>query len=184
MNPDPEKGIECYVDADFAGRWNQEEGKDPVLVLSITEYVIIYSNCPIIWASRIQTKIELKKIEVEYIALYQAMRYVLPFVSLMKETEFIIKLQGDAPTLLCSLFEKLVTPITVYEENQVATELAVSPQIWTCTKHIDIKYNQLQIFVANGDQKNVNIKEQITDIFKNPLDSELFGYLRYKLNSR
>ena len=57
------------------------------------------------------------------------MRYVLPFVSLMKETEFIIKLQGDAPTLLCSLFEKLVTPITVYEENQVATELAVSPQI-------------------------------------------------------
>ena len=29
MNPDPEKGIECYIDADFAVIWNQEEGEDP-----------------------------------------------------------------------------------------------------------------------------------------------------------
>ena len=33
INSDPEKGMECYVDADFAGGWNQEEGKDPGLVL-------------------------------------------------------------------------------------------------------------------------------------------------------
>ena len=46
------------------------------------------------------------------------MRYVLPFVGFMKEIEFILKLQGDALTLLCSIFEKPVTPVTVYEDNQ------------------------------------------------------------------
>ena len=28
IKPDPEKGIELYVDADFAGGYNQEGGKD------------------------------------------------------------------------------------------------------------------------------------------------------------
>ena len=55
MKPDPEKGIKCYVDAGFAGGWNQEEGKDPGSVLSRTGYVITYANCPIILARRIQT---------------------------------------------------------------------------------------------------------------------------------
>ena len=40
LKPDTEKGMECYMDADFAGGWNQEEGKDPLLVLYITGYVI------------------------------------------------------------------------------------------------------------------------------------------------
>ena len=63
-------------------------------------------------------------------------------------------------------------------------KLAVSSQIKTCTKHIAIKYHQFQIFITNGDVeiKYVEIKEQITDIFTKPLDSELFGYLQYKLN--
>ena len=46
------------------------------------------------------------------------MRGVLPFVSLMKEIELVIKLQGDALTVLCSLFKILVAPVTVYEDNQ------------------------------------------------------------------
>ena len=64
MNPNPKKGIEYYVDADFAGGWNQEEGKDTSLVLSITGYVIIYANCPIIWVSRIQTEIAFSTMEL------------------------------------------------------------------------------------------------------------------------
>ena len=51
-------------------------------------------------------------------------------------------------------------------------------------KHINIKYHQFQSFVANGDVEiqHIDIKEQIADIFRKPQDSELFGYLRYKLN--
>ena len=40
MKTDPEKGIKFYVDADFLGEWNHEEGKDPGSVLSITGYII------------------------------------------------------------------------------------------------------------------------------------------------
>ena len=39
--PVPEKGIECYIDADFSGRRNKEEGKDPLLVLSRTVNIIL-----------------------------------------------------------------------------------------------------------------------------------------------
>ena len=55
MKPDPEKGVECSVDADFAGEWNQEEGKDPGSVPSRMGYIITYANSPIIWAIQIQT---------------------------------------------------------------------------------------------------------------------------------
>ena len=57
------------------------------------------------------------------------MRDVLTFVSLMKEIEFVLKLQGDSPTVLCSIFEKLVIPVIVYEDNQGEIALAVYPQI-------------------------------------------------------
>ena len=38
-NPDPEKVIECYIDPYLSGGWNQEESKDPYLVISIMVYV-------------------------------------------------------------------------------------------------------------------------------------------------
>ena len=91
------------MDSDFAGGWNQEEGKDPGSVISRMVYVISYANCPIIWARRIQTEIAIITMEEEYIDLSQVMRYALPFVNLMKEIEFVLKLKGDAPTVLCSL---------------------------------------------------------------------------------
>ena len=180
MKPDPVKGVECYIDADFAGGRNQEEGKDPGSVLSRTGYVISYTNCPIVWGRRIQTEIAISITEAEYIDLSQAMRYVLHFVSPIKEIEFILKIQGDTMTVLCSLFEKPVTPLTVYEDNQGAIGLVVSPHMRSRTKHIAIKYHHFCSFVANGDVKinHFNTKEQIMDIFTKLLYSELFGYLR------
>ena len=103
MNPDPEKGIKCYVDADFEVRLNQEEGNDPGVVLSIKGYVITYTNCPIIWGSRIQTEIAPSTTEVEHIATSQEMSYVLPLVSIIGETKFLLKIQGDTLTVMCSL---------------------------------------------------------------------------------
>ena len=57
MNLDPEKAIECFVGTDFVGGCNQEEGKDPVLFLSRTGYIITYADFQIIWARRLQTEI-------------------------------------------------------------------------------------------------------------------------------
>ena len=81
------------------------------------------------------------------------MRDVLPFFCLMKEIEFLLKLQGDTPAVLCSLFENPVTQVTVYEDNQGVIALAVSLQMRPRTKHNTIKYHHFQSFVANGDVK-------------------------------
>ena len=96
--------------------------------------------------------------EAEYIDLSQAMRYVLPFVSLMKEIEFVLKLQGDTLTIMCSIFKN---PITFHEDNQGEISLAVSLQMRTRTKHIAIEYYHFWIIVANGGVKikHVNTKE-------------------------
>ena len=109
---------------------------------------------------------------------------ILTFLIIIQEIEFILKLQGETPTVLCSLSENPLTPVTVYEDNQGAITLAFPPQIRPRTKHIAIKYHHFRSFVKNGDvkRKHVDNKGKIADIFTKPLDSELFRYLRYKLN--
>ena len=59
----------------------------------------------------------------------------------MKEIEFALKLQVEDPTVLCSIFEKPVMPVTVYEDNQGVIVLAAYPQTQPRTKHIAIKYH-------------------------------------------
>ena len=46
--------------------------------------VITYAVCPVLFCSKLQTEISLSTIEAGYIALSQAMRKVIPFMSLMK----------------------------------------------------------------------------------------------------
>jgi hypothetical protein len=45
--PDPTKGIEVYVDADFAGGWDPGDAMNTDNVYSQTGYVIRYAGCPI-----------------------------------------------------------------------------------------------------------------------------------------
>ena len=91
------------------------------------------------------------------------MRDVLLFASLIKEIDFILKLQGDTLIVPHSLFKNAVK---IHEDSQGAIALTVAPQMWPRTKHITIKYHHIQSFVANGDIeiKHVDTKEQITDI--------------------
>ena len=56
-NPDITKGLEFYIDADFAGGWKQTDSHEPDNVLSRTGMVIMYANCPIFWRSILQTEI-------------------------------------------------------------------------------------------------------------------------------
>ena len=99
------------------------------MVISRTGYLISYSNCLITWASRIQTEIAIITMKADYVALSQSMRGVLPFVSLMKKIECVLKLQGDDLVVLCSLFEKPVMPVTFYRDNKGAIALVVSLQM-------------------------------------------------------
>ena len=84
--PDVSKGLECYVDADFAGGWSQADSENADNVLSRTGYVIMYADCPILWVSRLQTEIALSTAEAEYIALSQSLRDVIPLITLLKKS--------------------------------------------------------------------------------------------------
>ena len=77
--PDITRGLECYVDADFAGGWKDGNHDSPESVLSRTCFVIMYAGCPITWGSKLQTEIALSTTESEYIALSSAILEVIRF---------------------------------------------------------------------------------------------------------
>ena len=91
------------------------------------------------------------------------MGYVLPFVSLMKDMDFVLKLQGYTPTVLCIL---LNNSVPVHEYNQGAIVLAVDLKMRPRMKHIVIKYYHFRSFFANGDIdiQYIDTKEHIPDI--------------------
>jgi hypothetical protein len=63
--PDKSKGLEYYVNADFAGGWSQADADNAYYVLSRTGYILMYDNCPILWVSRLQMEIALSTAEAE-----------------------------------------------------------------------------------------------------------------------
>ena len=85
FRPDISKGLECFVDADFAGGWKDGDHDSLESVLSRTGYVIMFAGCPITWGSKLQTEIALSTTESECIAISTAMREIIPFLGFMQE---------------------------------------------------------------------------------------------------
>ena len=105
FKPDSTKGIECFVDADFAGGWSKADASNPENVMSRTGYVIFYAGCPVLWASKLQTEIALSTAEAEYIALSSAMRDVIPLMQLLTEISVILPIYNPDPKVKCKVFE-------------------------------------------------------------------------------
>ena len=171
--PDASKGIECFVDADFAGNWNRADANNPENVLSCTGFVIFYAGCPVLWCSKLQTEIALSTAESEYIALSQAMRDVIPLMQLMTELSVILDIYNPDP----------IVKVQVYKDNESCKAIANSGKFTPRTRHIAIKYHHFRQFVKNGTIKieSIDTKEQTADIFTKPLSAEPFKYLRAKL---
>eukprot|EP00957_Ditylum_brightwellii_P037432 2831682-Ditylum_brightwellii.AAC.1 len=47
-NPDPSLGIQCYVDANFAGSWAKADTDNSENVMSSTGFVLMYAGCPVL----------------------------------------------------------------------------------------------------------------------------------------
>ena len=58
-NPDKEKGVQFYVDADFSSGWSQADANNAENFLSRMGYVITYAGCPVLWCNKLQTEINL-----------------------------------------------------------------------------------------------------------------------------
>ena len=101
--PDITRGLECYVDADFTGGQKDDNNDSPESVLSRAGFAIVYAGCPITWGSKLQNKISLSTTESEYIALSSAIREVIPFLGLMKETAGLFGLLTRDPLFRCTV---------------------------------------------------------------------------------
>ncbi|MEM7283838.1 MAG: reverse transcriptase domain-containing protein, partial [Pseudomonadota bacterium] len=49
MKPDKTRGLECFVDADWAGSWQERSSHDCLSAHSRTGFVIMFAGCPIMW---------------------------------------------------------------------------------------------------------------------------------------
>jgi hypothetical protein len=125
------KGIEVYVDADFAGGWSSADADNADNALSRTNFVNCYANCPLVWCSKLQTEIALSTAEAEYIAVSHTLCDTILIQNLVKEVGCIFLLP-DPITNSCFI---------VHEDNLSAISMAESLKLTPCTKHIAIKYH-------------------------------------------
>ena len=170
FRPDKTKSIDCYVDASFAGEWNTAWSDEPSSVMSRTGYIILYANCPIVWASKLQTEIALSTTESEYIAFSQSLRDVIPLIELLRELSESFPFEPSTPVIHC----------TMHEDNKGCIDLVETPKMRPRTKHIALKYHHFRTFVKN---KTVSVRYcetalQIADIFTKPLNDTQFKALR------
>ena len=171
--PDHTRGLECYVDADFAGGWSSGDVTNPECVLSRTGYVIMYAGCPLTWCSKLQTEIALSTTEAEYIALSQSMREVIPFMNLIVEVGNVFPLNNPKPKFHCKVFE----------DNRSCIRVAESPKFTPRTKHIAIKYHHFRKHVSDKTIAifPISTTDQLADIFTKPLDRIVFTKLRKQI---
>jgi hypothetical protein len=136
--------------------------------LSRTNFVICYANCPIVWCSKLQTKIALSNAEAYYIAMSHALCETIPFQNLIKEISCIFHM----PTPMTDFC------ITLHEDNLLAIAIAESLNFTPQTKHTAIKYHHFcsrvhTSFNKSGDIKikYVFTKKQLADNFTQPVDN-------------
>jgi hypothetical protein len=135
-------------------------------------YIIKYANCPIVWASRLQTEIALSSTESEYISLSQALREVIPLMRLVTElSEANFHMTTVTPVVNCKAFE----------DNVGALTMAQTPRLRPRTKHLNIKYHHFRSAVEDGSITihGISTTKQQADIFTKPLSKELFGKFRH-----
>jgi hypothetical protein len=163
FKPDPNKGFECYCDADFSGLWNKAFAPvDPSTSKSQSGWIIFYAGCSVSWASKLQFQVALSTTKVEYIAMSQALRDIIPIMGLLQEIrEQDFKTLCPKPYVYCKVFE----------DNSGALELARLPKLSPRTKHINVCYHHFCGHVQKGLIKifPVDTKDQIADALTKPL---------------
>ncbi len=131
--------------------------------------MIQFAGCPVIWASKIQTKIALSVTEAEYIALSSTACEILPLISLAKEAAKMKTISKvEAPKIKCKI---------IFEDNMGAVEMR--PR----TKHLNIKYHFFRQFVQRGILivEYISGELQIADILTKALEVVTFQKHRRKI---
>jgi hypothetical protein len=159
----------------MSGNWNQDfVAADPSMAKSWSGWIVSYANCPIIWASKLQSQVALSTTEAEYIPMSMALCDVIPIMSLVQETrERHFKVICIKPYIYWKIFE----------DNSDAMELARLPKLRPCTKHINVCYHHFHEHVRKGLIKifPVSTEDQIADILTKALPQNLFQHHHWYL---
>ena len=65
FSPSKKQDVDCYADTDFAGLWGYVDPQDPICARSRTGLVVTFSNCYLLWISKLQTEIALSTLHSE-----------------------------------------------------------------------------------------------------------------------
>jgi hypothetical protein len=128
--PNMEEGLDCCVDADFAGLWGHEDDQDPVSVRSRTGFTLTLFGCPILWSSKLQMDETLSSTAAECVAFSMEMREVLPMRALLAKISTKIELQCSSTTLIKS---------TVFKDNHGCLSLVNVPKMPTRNEHLALE---------------------------------------------
>jgi hypothetical protein len=172
FQPDLEQGLDCWVDADFAGLYGYEDDQDPVSVRSRTGFVLTLFGCPVLWSSKLQTDITLSSTAAEYVAFSMAMRELLPMRVLLQE----LSTKMDLPVLKQSLVRS-----TVFEDNMGCLSLVTVPKMSPRNKYLALKYHFFRSHI--GEEKGIVARyiptlQQRADIFTKGLPPTQFAVIR------
>jgi transposase InsO family protein len=180
LQPSKNITLDMYVDADFAGMWHQEHSALRENVLSRTGYIITFCDCPIHWASKLQSEIALSTTEAEYIALSMATRELLPLRRIVQEIHQYSLVHLPLPATFNTTKSSTLQATQVYEDNASCIVLAHSEGSKQRTKHISIKWHHFRDQIRNGNIKIVKIDTHSNwaDILTKPLGPQKFQTLR------
>jgi hypothetical protein len=98
-----QQSFKCYDDAEYCGNLYPMYSEDPYLAKGRTEYIMMYCDCPILWASRLQSAFALSMMDSKYVYLSTDWQDVIPVMHLLKEMQDRGYNMED--TLNCKLFE-------------------------------------------------------------------------------
>ena len=171
VRPTQHLGLECYVDASFAGNYGVEPVTDPVSVKSRTGIIIFLAGCPLIWKSQLQSSIALSTFHSEYAGLSQSMRVLIPLRGLLLETVEKLGLpEAKTSTIYCR----------VHEDNASALLLANEQHLNNRNKYLAVKLHHFWSYVKPGVIEVVKCATQfmLADTFTKPLVRDIFERLR------
>ena len=175
INPNPNHGLELFVDADFSGNWDPKAPeKDRDTARSRHGYIITYEKCPIIWKSQMQTEICLSSTESKYVGLSYALREVIPIMEFMKEMKKLgMPISKTKPKVHCKVFE----------DNSGALEMAKVHKYRPRTKHLNVKYHHFRDYVERDEISihKIDTGEQLADYLTKPVSQEILEHLRPKV---
>ena len=157
LQPDTSKGLELFVDVDFAGNWDPDDTSNIDTSRLRHGFVIKHANCLISWKSQLQHEIALSSTESEYTGLSYAIRDIIPIINILDEiSRTYTLLHGKAQLYL-----------RVFEDSAGAIEMATNHKYRPRIKHLNIRLHHFRRYISSGKIKifKIHTDDQEADIF-------------------